>query len=143
MDYPLELDWIKAAAEKKLVGNGNERIVRYKLGLEFERQPLTVNLKLKSKQPFKILSSNVVYSQRKKTARIRWFSFPEKVLSPEFEIRLPQGAEVEGEIIADFLETPLAVTGEGTNIHFIHRAEIIRKIDWDSEVPAESATLQD
>jgi hypothetical protein len=47
---------------------------------------------------------------------------------PEMDIKLPKGAQLDAEIAATFLEVPASVSCEGKDIHFIHRAEIKRKV---------------
>jgi hypothetical protein len=45
------------------------------------------------------------------------------------ELALPLEARLEAEIAATFLETPLSVSCQGKNMHFIQRAELKRKVD--------------
>jgi hypothetical protein len=129
IDYPLEMNWLKDKVTSQVEEKGAERIINLKFMLDFEKQPYTVSLRLKSDKAFKIEESNVKYRKSKKGARIRWYSFPQGSLLPELKLRLPKGAKLRAEILATFLETPVPISCAGKNKHFIYRAQITRRLD--------------
>jgi hypothetical protein len=45
------------------------------------------------------------------------------------EIRMAQGARLDAEITADFLDFPASMTCEGRGVHFIRRSAVSRKIN--------------
>jgi len=128
IDMPLEMNWLKESNLSSFEEKGAQKLVTVKLQLDFEKQPYSVSLRLKSDKPFKIDESNVKYSHKKKRATIRWVYYPQLSLSPELRLSLPKEAKLEAEINATFLETPLSIIAQGENKYFIHRAEIKRKI---------------
>ena len=129
LEYPFEIDWLQAEAEclDTDMGLEKERLVR--LHLEFKEQPYSVALKLKADRAFTVEGSNLKFSHKKNQTTIRWFGFPERTLEAELRILLPQEAELEAEIEADFLETPLSVKCSGKHKQFIYRAAVARKLD--------------
>jgi hypothetical protein len=129
IDYPLEMNWLKDKITSQVEEKGADKLISLKSLLDFEKQPYTVSLKLKSDKAFKIEESNVKYSKSKKNANIRWHSFPQRSLLSELKLRLPKGAELSAEIFASFLDTPIPISCAGKNKHFIYRAQITRKLD--------------
>jgi len=86
-------------------------------------------LRLKSDRPFSLDMANVNYRHKKNRATIRWAHNPGQSLTPELDVGLPQGAKLDAEIIATFLEVPVPISCAGKNIFFIQRAEIKRKVN--------------
>jgi len=66
---------------------------------------------------------------------MRWYSFPPKSLRPQLKLRVPKGGELEAEVTATFLETPIEIQCEGENKHFIHRAEITQELELHRNRP--------
>jgi hypothetical protein len=129
VDFPLEMNWLKAAVRPQVTGSAGEKLARVALELAFDRQPYAVTLRLISNRPLRVETSNVHYRRRKNGAAMSWQYFPDGVLRPEFELRLAPEATLDAEIRAVFLETPLPVVCLGKNMHFIRRSEIARRIE--------------
>ena len=127
IDLPLEMNWLKEDISSETEAKGEETLAHLKLGLDFEKPAYSVTLRLKSDRPFAIEKANVKYGHKKKRATVRWFSHPPQNLRPELDVKLPQGAKLEAEIVATFLATPVTVSCDRRDIHFVHRAEIKRK----------------
>ncbi len=128
-DWPLEMDWVSEDIASQIVDRETNRLVRLNFQLDFEKPPYRVTLRLKSNRPFTIEKSNINFRHRKNRATVTWSTHPPQLLRPEMELVLPLEAKLEAEISAAFLETPLSVSCQGRNIHFIHRAELKRKIE--------------
>ncbi|MDH7513764.1 MAG: M28 family metallopeptidase [Clostridiales bacterium] len=128
IDLPLEMDWLEESISVETEAGETDIMARLKLGLDFEKPPYSVTLKIKSDCPFTVEKANVKVGHKKKSTTVRWFSHPPQSLRPELDVRLPKGAKLEAEIIATFLETPVAVSCDRKDIHFVQRAEIKRKI---------------
>jgi len=128
IDLPLEMNWLKESNLSSFEEKDGEKQINVKLQLDFEKQPYTVSLRLKSDKPFKIDESNVKYSHKKKNATIRWAYYPQQTLRPELRVSLPKEAKLEAEINATFLETPLTIIAQAKNKYFVHRAQIKRRI---------------
>jgi len=129
IEMPLEMNWMReellsTPLEEKVA----EILVHLKLRLDFERAPFTVNLRLKSDRPFSVDRANVKYQHKKNRATIRWAHCPGQSLVPELDVWLPNGANLDAEIAATFLEVPVLASCKGKYIHFINRAEIKRKV---------------
>jgi len=132
-DYSLDMDWIKGSVSHSIQEDGEENILSLDTLCEFEKQPFTVNLKFECDEPIKVEECNVKYNQgRGNTVTMRWYSFPPKSLRPQLKLRVPKGGELKAEITATFLETPIEIKCEGENKHFIHRAEITRELELQS-----------
>jgi len=131
IEYPLEMDWVKDRVVSQTEEKGAEKIIKLDIALEFEKQPYTVSLSLKSDKAVKIEESNVKYAERgKKGATITWFSFPLGSLEPTLKLSLPKGAKLEAEIAATFLDMPVPISCTGKNKFFVYRARITRKIKF-------------
>ncbi len=128
-DRPLEMDWLKENFITQTEERASERLVRLNIRLDFERAPYQVNLRLRSNRPFTIENANVRYRHRKNRAIVSWSTHPPQLLEPEIEILLPSEGKLEAEIVATFLETPFPVKCQAKNIHFVHRAELTRKVE--------------
>ncbi len=128
-DWPFQMDWLREDVTSQQVDRETDRLVRLNLQLDFEKTPYRVTLRLKSDRPFTVEKANVSYRHRKNRATVTWSTHPPQVLLPEMELALPLEAKLEAEIAATFLETPLSVSCRGHNMHFIHRAELKRKVD--------------
>ncbi|MEW5902028.1 MAG: hypothetical protein AB1715_11245, partial [Acidobacteriota bacterium] len=126
---PFEMNWLRTEFSAPGEEKGAERLVDLKMLLGFERQPFAVTLKLKSNRPFRLEEANVQFRHRKNRATVRWFSFPAAPLQPEMKLILPRECTLEAEVNATFLETPLLILCEGKNKAFIHRAELVHKIN--------------
>jgi len=129
IEMPLDMDWLRVKVNPRIEESGTETIAHLQIQLDLERAPYAVSLKLKSDRPFLLEQANVKYRHKKNRAAIRWAYDPGRSLSPEMEIRLPKGAGLEAEISATFLEVPAAISCQGKNMHFIHRAEVRQKLD--------------
>jgi hypothetical protein len=129
IDYPLEMDWLKASFRPQFTAWAGERLARVEFDLGFEKQPYVVTVKLSSDRPLLVESSNFQYNKKKKRVTMTWKNFPARVLRPEVELRLPADANLNAEIRAVFLETPVRVACGGENMHFVQRSEIVRRID--------------
>ncbi len=126
---PLEMDWLNEEVTTQTEDRESERLVRLNIRLDFEKQPYQVTLRLKSSRPFTVENANVRYRHRKNRAIISWSTHPPQILEPEIDLVLPPEAKLEAEIVATFLEAPLPVSCQDENIHFIHRAELTRKVE--------------
>jgi hypothetical protein len=129
LDWPLDLDWMKEEVTKQTEDRETDRLVRLNFQLDFERAPYMVSLRLKSDRPFTVENANLRYRHRKNRAAVLWSTHPPQVLQPEMELALPLEAKLEAEITAVFLETPILVSCRAQNMHFVHRAEIKRRLD--------------
>jgi hypothetical protein len=65
VEMPLELDWLKEQVTRQIEEKGEETFVQLKLQLDFEKPPLTVNVRFKSKQPFRVDRANIEYRHAK------------------------------------------------------------------------------
>jgi hypothetical protein len=128
IEIPLEMNWLKEQVTCETEEKGAETIAHLKLHLDFEKAPLVATLRIKSDRPFSVDKANVKYQHKKNRATIRWAHNPGQSLVPELDLLLPKGAELDAEIAATFLEGPASVSCEGKDIHFIHRAEVKRKV---------------
>ncbi|HUU39212.1 MAG TPA: M28 family peptidase [Candidatus Desulfaltia sp.] len=129
LDWPLEMDWLKEEVTSQTEDRATDRLVRLNFQLDFEKPPYGVTLRLKSDRLFTVEKANVRYRHQKNRAMVAWSTHPPQVLQPKMELILPREAKLEAEIVATFLETPLPVSCQGKNMHFIHRAELKRKVD--------------
>lgn len=129
LDWPLEMDWLKEEIISQIEDQGSERRVLLNSRLEFERPPLQVTLRLRSDRPFTVAGANVRYRHRKNRVAITWSTHPPLMLLSEMELVLPLGAKLAADIRATFLETPVPILARGKAAHFIHRAEIERKVE--------------
>ncbi len=129
VDFPLEMNWLKATVRPQLAASAGEKLARVGFELTFERQPYAVTLRLRSNRPFRVETSNVHHRRRKNRLAVSWQYFPARVLKPEFELRLEPEATLDADIRAVFLEAPVPVVCLGENRHFVRRSEIIRRID--------------
>ncbi len=134
IDYPLDLNWMDVADNLQAEEKEGEKHLHLQLDIAFKKQPYAVSFRLKSDRPFEIDEANVSYSHGKKTLAVRWFSFPQWLLKPEFRLRLPSRAKLDAHITAIFLETPAAVSCTGRLMQFVQRAEISRSIDLIQKV---------
>lgn len=129
IDYPLDVDWIKDNVAAQSEEKGVERTIDLAIGLEFTKQPYSVNLRLKSDQFLALEDCNVKYTMKgKKSAVIRWFSYPQGNLEPKLKLRLPKDAKIEAEINATFLDQAVPVSCRGPNMFFVYRTVITRKL---------------
>ena len=128
IEMPLEMNWLKEQVTSQTEEKGEEVVLHLRLQLDFEKMPYDVSLRLKSDHPFSVDEANVKYQHKREELTIRWAHDPGQSLVPEMEIRLPKGAKLDAEIEAIFLDVPAPVSCVGKDIHFIHRAEIKRKI---------------
>ena len=129
IDFPLEMDWLKAGVTPVFTDSAGETIARVRFDLAFERPPYSVSLNLSSDRPFRVESSNVQHRRRKNRVTMTWQYFPSRVLQPEVELRVPREARLSAEVRAVFLETAVPVVCLGENMHFVRRSEIVRPID--------------
>jgi len=129
IDLPLEMNWLEENVSVEKEAGEADILAHLKLGLDFKKPPYSVTLRLKSDRPFAIEKASVKVGHKKKRATVRWFSHPPQNLQPELDVRLPRGAKLEAEIVATFLVTPIAISCERKDIHFVHRAEIKRKVE--------------
>ena len=129
IEMPLEMDWLKEQATAQTEVQNGQTIARLKFQLDFVKPPFTVNLKLKSDRPFEVAGATVKYRHKKNRAAVRWAHNPGQSLTPEVEIRMAQGARLDAEITADFLDFPASITCEGRDVHFIRRSAVSRKIN--------------
>lgn len=133
IEIPLEMDWIKGTTIYHSEDKETEKIVNLDMTFEFERQPFTVTLKLESDADLTVEECNLQYKAKKNRVAVCWYSFPEGNLQPQLRLKLTKEANLKAEIFASFLETPLNITCEGENMHFMQRAEISREIDLSQE----------
>jgi len=130
IDYPLDVDWVKDKVIAQSEEKGAERIIDLAVGLEFAKQPYSVNLRLKADQPLAIEDCNFKYTMKgKRSAVIRWFSYPQGSLEPKLKLRLPKDAKMEAEINATFLDQAVPVSCQGKNMFFIYRTVITRRLN--------------
>ncbi len=130
IDYPLNLNWLKVGYLCQPIAQAEDKIVNLNMMLEFEKQPFIAYIKLESDNTVSVEECNVRYNQRKNNRiTMTWYSFPQGTLQPELKIRLPKDAPLNAEVIARFLETPVTISCKGENKHFVHRAEVTKKID--------------
>jgi hypothetical protein len=135
-DYSLDMDWIKGSVSHSIQEDGEENILSVDALCKFEKQPFTVNLKFECDEPITVEECSVKYNQgRGNTVTMRWYSFPPKSLRPQLKLRVPKGGELEAEVTATFLETPIEIQCEGENKHFIHRAEITQELELHRNRP--------
>ena len=125
---PLEMDWLKQQVAVQSEARDGRTVARLTFQLDFEKPPFTVNLKLKSDQPFEVLDANVEYRHKKNRVAVRWAHNPGQSLTPEMEVRLPPGARLDAEIRAHFLDLPVCIHCEGRDVRFIRRSEVSRKL---------------
>ncbi len=132
IEYPLDMDWVKDKVVAQSEEKGAERTLDLAVGLEFTKQPYSVTLRLKSDEPLAIEDCNVKYKvKRKKSAVIRWFSYPQGSLEPKLKLRLPKEAKVEAEVDVTFLDQAVPISCQGPNMFFVYRTVITRKILGD------------
>ena len=118
----------------------NERVVDMDIYLEFEKQPYTVTLEVEGDQSFYVEECNVQYQKSiADRVTISWYSFPTLSLQPKLKLRLPKAAKLKAAITASFLETPVPITCEGKNKHFVHRAIISREVDLGDASQSENS----
>jgi hypothetical protein len=129
IEMPLEMDWLKEQVTAETEAKDGQTIARLKFRLDFEKSPFTVNLKLKSDRPFEVAGATVKYRHKKNRASVRWAHNPGLSLTPEMELRLAQGARLDAEITANFLDFPVSITCEGRDVHFIRRSEVSRRLN--------------
>jgi hypothetical protein len=129
LDLPLEMDWLKASALPRFADSAGETPTRVDFDLAFEKQPYAVSLKLSSNRPFQVEKANVRYTKGKNRLTVNWQYFPDRVLKPGVELRLPGDASLSAEVRAVFLETPVRVVASGENKYFVQRAEVVRRLE--------------
>jgi hypothetical protein len=128
-DWPLEMNWLEEGVTLQTEDRETDRLIRLNFRLDFARPPYRVSLRLKSDRPFGVKEANVNYRHRKNRTTVVWLTCPPQVLLPEMELVLPREANLEAEIGATFLEGPLPISCQAEDIHFVHRAELKRKVD--------------
>jgi len=135
IEYPLDLDWISDRVTMQTEEDGSDQVVNMDVLVRFEKQPYTITLEVKGDHPFTVEECNVQYQKTiEDRATLRWFSYPPLGLQPKLRLKMPKDAELKAEITASFLETPIPISCEGENKHFIHRSVITKEIDLGTVV---------
>ena len=125
---PLDLNWLKVGSRSEVVDGQERRLVKLGLDLDFAVPPYEVSLRLRSDRPFRLEAANVGFRRKKRQVLATWRYYPAMSLRPEFEIRLPGEATLEGEIRAVFAAQALPVVCSGENLHFVRRTEVRRRV---------------
>jgi hypothetical protein len=128
VDEALAMDWLRASGTIEPAEGAGKGLMSAKFDLAFDRLPYSVALVLSSDRPLKVEEANVDYRQGKRAVLVRWLSHPPASLRPELKIRLPEGAKLDAEVSAVFLETPRPVRCEGKDKSFIYRAEVRHRL---------------
>jgi len=130
IDYPLELNWIQDRVTLQVEEVENEQLVHMDVLLDFAKQPYTVSLEVIGDQPFTVDECNVQYQKSiADRVTLSWYSFPPMSLQPKLKLKIPKETKLTAKITASFLETPIPITCEGEQKHFIHRAIIKRELE--------------
>jgi hypothetical protein len=133
-DYPLELDWINEEITFETDESDTERILDLEFMLTFAKQPYTVALELEGDWMIEVVECDAVYTQDGESGKVRieWFSFPPPELNLQLKLRIPVGTELEGELTASFLETPIDIVCTGSSKWFLYGSEIVKALDLDA-----------
>ena len=105
-----------------------QRVTGARFDFLFSRQPFNVSLRLWSDKPLRVKEANVHYAKGKKSAVLRWVQYPPPHLEPELMIALQEGASLEAEVTAVFLDLPLAIRCQGRDKSFVYRSQLTRRL---------------